>query len=125
MIPHTWLIYHDDKFEVIKKKIDKNKITFKGKHAHLISTTKNVEIDVLPEEGINWIGNWVFQILVYEKLYKEGDNVFSGTSTQQEEKGKKTVLSFTEKLGAIYVYLWYDNDKKPVKFIRNSKIQKN
>ena len=33
MIPHTWLIYHDDKFEVIKKKIDKNKITFKGKHA--------------------------------------------------------------------------------------------
>ena len=48
-------------------------------------------------------------------------------TTQVEDKGKKnkTILSFNEKLAAIYVYLWYDNDKKPVKFIRNSKIQKN
>ena len=65
MIPHTWLIYHDDKFEAIKKKIDKNKITFKGKHAHLISTTKNIEVDYLGDEAVNWIMGFVYKILVY------------------------------------------------------------
>ena len=44
MIPQTWIIYHDDKFETIKKHIDKNKILWRGKSAPLISTTKNVEI---------------------------------------------------------------------------------
>lgn len=52
MIPHTWLIYHDDKFETIKKYIDKNKITFKGKKAPLIATTKNLEINLTVPEYI-------------------------------------------------------------------------
>ena len=47
MIPQTWLIHHDDKFETIKKQIDKNRVTFRGRPAPLIATTKNLQLNFL------------------------------------------------------------------------------
>ena len=75
-------------FETMKRKIDKNKIAFSSKPFHLISTTNNIEMHFLTEEGVSYIRNCVHQLLVKEKLFKESNNL-SKVTTQRENKGKK------------------------------------
>ena len=124
MIPHTWIVHHDDKFETIKREIDKGRIVFKGKHAPLIATTKNLEVGYLDEGSLQQMTNYLYSQLMYEEELKEFP-MFEFVYQQEDNLQWKTILMFKHYLSAIFTYMWYDNSKLPVKYIRSSKIKFN
>lgn len=113
----TWVMFHDEKFELMKKLAQKYGVTYKSKEIKMIASNVYLEIEncILQEHYFN-----LNSILFYQYQSKIKDCVV------KEVEGKQVWIVWFESLKAsIYAYFYLSDLSYKVRFIRGASHFKN
>lgn len=113
----TWVMYHDDKFEAMKKLAEKHNITYKAKEIKMIASNVYLEVE-----------NEIYQHHYYN-LYSILTSEYGCTVKEvvaKEVEGKKVWIVWFDSLkGSIYAYFYLSDQNYKVRFIRGASHFKN